>query len=273
MTSDLFAIKLNDYEQLIGAIADNADTRIKGSLRLGVIYCHHCGEDCPMDVAIYEFGTTMAYELMQKELKKPAEELTEDAEPAIFSYRCVNCDTRFAVLLYMSFKGPELAIFPNSFGGLSTPSTPPEVAFYLDEAYSSQNVGAFSAACSMYRAALHQILEGHGLSGKLNVKIVALEKQITEKTAPKWAYRLNAKVLTVLKKIGDAHMHAGENTKAEILSSEDISNIQGAFRFLLNLIYERPKEELARLARLKEILGNATHGTADPPSTENTGSA
>jgi hypothetical protein len=88
---------------------------------------------------------------------------------------------------------------PSTYGGLSTPNTPPPVAYYLDQAHRARSVGALSAAAAMYRAALDQILFEQGFTeGTLGPKIGALEK-----ANPRWLANLDPAYLTVIKQIGD----------------------------------------------------------------------
>jgi hypothetical protein len=82
--------------------------------------------------------------------------------PSVFLVRCRQCESGFTALIYGGANGPALALFPECEGGLTTPHTPPAVAYYLDQAARAQAVGARSAAVAMYRAALEHLLFDQG---------------------------------------------------------------------------------------------------------------
>lgn len=107
--------------------------------------------------------------------------------------------------------GPELAVLQSCRGGLTTPQTPPAVAYYLDQAQRAQSVSARSAAVAMYRPALEHLLYEQGYKkGMLGTKLTDLEKDIAAGTAPKWAAELDTEFLALLKELGNASIHPND---------------------------------------------------------------
>ena len=92
--------------------------------------------------------------------------------PALFSMVCLQCGTQHTALVHLGPDGYELAIFSAERGGFSTPSTPSNVSYYLDQAHRAESVGATSAAAGMYRSALEMLLYEQGYkNGMLGQKI------------------------------------------------------------------------------------------------------
>jgi hypothetical protein len=105
----------------------------------------------------------------------------------------------------------------------------------------------------MYRSALDKFLEGEG---KLEKRIEELGNQVKRGKAPRWAKTLNHDVLTLLKEIGDTHMHANELSKLESLDSAKLHRVQGLMSYLLKQKYEREPERAASLTKVKAALSN-----------------
>jgi hypothetical protein len=124
---------------------------------------------------------------------------------------CVQCDTNFTAVIYDGPDGRSLALLPSTYGGLTTPHTPPGVAYYLDQAQRSQSTGANSAAVAMFRGALEHLLFEQGFTkGTCGTKLIDLEKAVAAGTAPKWANELDGEFLQVMKKLGDGPIHPGD---------------------------------------------------------------
>lgn len=204
----------------------------------GTLHCPKCGDSRRMHMAV---------------LLKP--DRTALDPPILAMLTCVQCDTFFTAVLY---RGPEgrlsLAVLPSTYGGLTTPHTPPGVAYYLDQAQRSRAVGANSAAVTMFRGALEHLLFEQGFKdGMCGKKLADLEAAIGAGKAPKWAMELDAEFLRVMKQLGDGALHPNdgnvENQKA--LDGALIAKLTHTFQMLLFVIYELPHEKQKRLDGLK----------------------
>ena len=188
--------------------------------------------------------------------------IAQQLTPMGFTLTCVQCNTVFTALL---FRGPdryELAIFPTVRGGLSTPHTPPNVAYYLDQAQRSESAGAFSAAMAMYRAALEHLLhEQHFTVRMLGPKIAALEAAINGDQGavapPRWARDLDPRFLNIMNRLANAAIHPavdGDVSGQAILDSQLLQQVKITFAEMLLLVYERDHETKERLAALEAAL-------------------
>jgi len=180
---------------------------------------------------------------------------TYGSRPPIFAIlRCGQCDTTFTAVAYDGPSGPALAVLPSTNGGLTTPHTPPGVAYYLDQAQRSHSIGANSAAVAMFRGALEHLLFEQGFKdGMCGKKLADLEKAIVAGTAPKWANELDTEFLKVMKKLGDGSIHPnnGDVSKQQKLDNELIAKVRHTFEMLLFIVYEIPLQKMDRLAALK----------------------
>ena len=175
--------------------------------------------------------------------------------PSLLSYHCVQCKSNLTGVIYAGPGGPALALFSAVPGGLATALTPKPVAYYLDQASRSHSVGANSAAVSMYRAALEQLLFEQGYQkGMLREMIAALEKELLSNSAPKWATELNTEYLTVIKDLGNGSIHpnGGDVTLQEAFDADLIAKIEATFQALLYLVYELPGKKDEHLSALKK---------------------
>jgi hypothetical protein len=123
-------------------------------LRSGRMHCTTCSREMTMSVSTMSSSYGM-YE--QNRVLTP-----RDLARALFTYECVECQSKWTVLTYPGPQGVSLAIFGQSLGGLSTPNTPEPVAYYLDQAYKAGGASANTAAVAMYRAALEHLLFQQG---------------------------------------------------------------------------------------------------------------
>ncbi len=183
-----------------------------------------------------------------------AGDVIEQLTPSLFEFSCVRCETKFTVVLYRGPDGPALAVLPSCRGGLTTPHTPPGVAFYLDQAHKSESVGAYSAAVAMFRGALEHLLFEQGYkTGMLNAKLAKLEADIRSGSAPKWALELDIAFLQVLKDLGNGSIHPndGDVRKQAALDGGLLLRVKEVFLYLLFLVYEAPHQKAAALAALQ----------------------
>jgi hypothetical protein len=171
--------------------------------------------------------------------------------PTTLVFGCLQCRLKLCALVYWFLGEPALAVFPEQFGGPSTPHCPAGVAFYLDQAARSHAAGANTAATAMLRTAAEWLLEDQGFShGMLGTRVASLEKALANGSAPKWASELEKEALTVLKDLGNMPLHtkSGDLTKQAQFDERLYGNARAVFAYLLEIIYERP-------ARVRSMLG------------------
>jgi hypothetical protein len=136
---------------------------------IGTLHCPKCGDSRRMDIGVL--------------LKRSG---SSAAPPLLAILQCVQCDTSFTAVVYKGPEGDSLAVLPSTYAGLTTPHTPPGVAYYLDQAQRSQATGANFAAVAMFRGALEHLLFEQGYKeGMCGQKLADLEKAIAAGTAPK----------------------------------------------------------------------------------------
>lgn len=177
----------------------------------------------------------------------------DDPTPALFVARCVQCDHILTLLVHPGPAGIEVVALPEAYGGVTTPSTPPEVAYYLDQAARSMAVAAFTAAVVMYRAALEHLLLEQGYDQKmLGPKIEAL---LNDQSAPSWRDQLDAEYLRVIKDLGNAavHTNGGDVTKQHAFEAKLVREVEALFAELLDVIYEQQTKKEDRLAVLRKL--------------------
>jgi hypothetical protein len=160
--------------------------------------------------------------------------------------------------MYNGPTGPALCLLPSGYGGLATPHAPDSVKFYCDQASRAASVGAYTSAVAMLRPAVDIVLELHGFKQKwLGDKLAALEKAISNKTAPPWTQQYDHEFLIALKQLANDALHTkaedvsalAENQDEELYRHSEISIAQ-----LLDVIYERPEREKVRLAKLRSAV-------------------
>lgn len=228
--ADLDQIK--DFKSAVYMLGPGAGRRNAGTL-----HCPKCGDSRRMDIYV-------SY--------KPS---PGGADPPLLSkLTCVQCDTVFTAVLYQGPEGESLAVLPSTYGGLTTPHTPPGVSYYLDQAQRSRAVGANSAAVAMFRGALEHLLFEQGFTdGMCGKKLVDLEAAVKAGKAPKWAYELDGEFLRVMKQLGDGAIHPNDGNVdgQKVLDGDLIARLTHTFQMLLFLIYELPHEKQKRLDGLK----------------------
>jgi hypothetical protein len=257
---------LNDLDHFIGLCVLNSGVFSHtggygfqgGMFEADGMYCPGCGDIRRVRVwarspvrSTYSDGLNLA--------DTDTDKIAGQLAPAVFTFICVQDDTRFTALL---FRGPdafELAIFPMVRGGLATANTPKAVAFYLDQAQRAQSAAAKSAAVAMYRAALeHVLFEQNFTRRTLGAKLEDLGKAIVAGAAPKWALELDPAYLTVINKLANAAIHPGDGdvTAQATFDTEILMQLEIAVGVLMDVIYEREHKDKARLAALQAALTN-----------------
>jgi hypothetical protein len=158
-----------------------------------------------------------------------------------YRFRCLQCRLEMAVLLYRSPNGPALVQLSDQYAGANA-HTPVAVAYYLDQAHRSHSVGANSAAVGAYRSAIENLLFAQGFEGMLKQQIVELDKQITAKSAPAWAFRVDPEYFELIRQLGNTAMHpnGGDITVQANLDADVVRNIGQVIEELLDVIYVQP---------------------------------
>jgi hypothetical protein len=213
-------------------------------------FCPSCGATRHMDLeALYWPGEVAVEHTRRFEFEVAAN------VPSLFELACVQCHSTIVVLLY---RGPAddvgVAAFPRTYGGLSTPKTPPGVAYYLDKARRAQAGGANSAAVAMYRAALEHMLFGHGYTDRMLGR--KLEAISADPNAPEWYRSLNPAYLEVLGKLGNAAIHPNDGNveRQATLNRALLAVVRQLFVELLEAAYERQDRDAARLSEMQDAL-------------------
>jgi hypothetical protein len=222
----------------------------------GDLYCGRCGGPRRVRINVFYSWVRQGNGSLtppQGDEEADRRRAIEELVPTLLLASCLQCGSRFSFVVHLSPTGPAVVVLPQHYGGLSTPHTPPEVAYYLDQAQRAQSVGAFSAAVAMYRSALEQFLHEQGFDARMvGPKLGQLEKAIEEGSAPKWALELDPDFMSVINALGAGSLHANEgdiNLQAEL--DVDLLRLLGeTFDELLTVVYER---EHTRRERLKEL--------------------
>lgn len=273
MLSATLVVVLDDLNEFVAAclsdlnfmsVYDDAIT----TLVAGDLYCGRCGG--PRRVEIERLWS-MPVEGRRSGLDygNHSRPVAEQLVPSLFHLTCVQCSGQFSAVVYMSPQGPALAVLPDHYGGLSTPHTPPEVGYYLDQAHRSRSVGANSAAVAMFRSALEFILYKAGYEKRmLGPKIGELEEAIKDGTAQKWARDLDTNFLRIIKKLGDGGIHPNDGN-IEVQAAFDTAlliALDVTFAELIFSIYEQEHDKGERLATLTAAL-DILDGTTAPAET------
>lgn len=193
---------------------------------------------------------------MQKQPEDNAAFLTKLA-PSLFSVICLQCDCESIIVLHERDRALTMLMLPSKGRGVATPHTPDGVAFYLDQAARSHAAGANTAAITMFRSAAEWLLEDQGYKQRmLGPKLSALEADIQNGTARKWATQIDPEFLGVLKTLGNTatHTNNGDLAKQEALDVGLYRAVEETFVEVLDLIYEGPAKTAERLAAMKKAL-------------------
>jgi hypothetical protein len=181
--------------------------------------------------------------------------------PAIFDYRCIQCDARWTALMYNAGASPGFLVLPKQETGIATPHCPTSVRYFLDQAARAHTVGANSAAVAMFRSALECLLIESGFGkGDINKQLQSLEAKITTGTAPQWASNLDHLFMDILRRLGNMAVHAnsGDVSLQAHLDDELYNLVELTFVELLHRIYEEPVDRGGRLAKIKDRLNPAS---------------
>ncbi len=187
---------------------------------------------------------------------KPSEEITFQNLPIIHIATCLQCQAKTILILYQGPEVLELTVLHDTYGGCVTPNSPQEVKYYIDQAFRAKSVNALSASMAMYRSALEWALYEQGYqNGMLGGKILALEKEINDGKAPKWAMDMPPVLLKAIKDIGNGaiHTNGGDITKQKEIDKTLIELVDVVFAELLDVVYEQPLRRTGNLSKLQNI--------------------
>jgi hypothetical protein len=176
--------------------------------------------------------------------------------PYLLQYTCLQCGCEFTAVLDRVGDTKRITILPRRDGGITTPHTPPAVAYYLSQAYLSQILGAYSAAVAMYRAAAEYLLFGQGYTVRmLGPKLAALEADRGTGKGPAWLRDLDPAYLRVLNDLGNAAIHpgAGDISKPSAIDAQLVRSVEATILELLDTVYEIPHKRQARLTGLQAV--------------------
>jgi hypothetical protein len=219
----------------------------------GEMYCPSCQDVRRMEITPISQGQVVKYLWNQNVFGQGLNPAT--LNPSTFVLQCLQCETRFSVLLYMGPTGANIAIFPTSVGGLATQNTPKDVAFFLDQAYKAQAGGATTAAVLMYRAALEQLLTDQNYSKKnITDKIKDLEVDIQNGSGPTWVHNIDSEFLRVIKDLANEgiHVNSGDTSTLAALDERLLAELHIVFVDLLDEVYEKPIRKADKLKLLKQ---------------------
>ncbi|MCO4101468.1 MAG: DUF4145 domain-containing protein [Gemmatimonas sp.] len=251
---------LDDLNTLVRIIASLSGVNPMNSN--GGLHCMSCGDVRRMTVTAPNGTGGKWTKAIARALPEDASEddrlreLRRMVTPSIVEMKCTQCYEPVLALLYRTMGEDRLAIIPRSYGGASTPNTPREVAYYLDQAHKAHSMGANTAAVGMLRVALEHVLHGQGFEdGQLGRKLGDLEKRLQNGNAPKWAENLDIEEVTNLKDLGNAALHSnnGDISVQDAFDSKTFRICSAIISDLLEAIYERPAKLLSRKTYIADV--------------------
>jgi len=154
---------------------------------------------------------------------------------------CHQCKHWSYFLFYTKDGKRELAVLHDTNGGISTPHTSENVAYYLDQAFKCKSIGAYSASMAMYRAALDCLLLDIGFKGSLKDKIAKLE-QMKQEEMPIGLRDLDSEMMDVIRNLGNGAIHPndGDIAKQKLIDMHLIAVVDVVFVDLIDSVYEGP---------------------------------
>jgi hypothetical protein len=245
---------MTSEEGLIGALTDNwgadPDRRPDPQPTYSGTFCAQCGD----------FRRTKLELLRWSPWWSPtgvAELTAGDGRASVFRLECLQCEHE-TVLVAAGVTG-ELSVVPSTWSSVSTPNTPAEVSDSLEQAERARFAGAHSAAITMYRRALEQILVNLGVQGgSLGQRIAEVLRQ---EDPPAWVKGLDPDDLRLIQRLGNAASHGDTGPdRVELLNRSAVLAVRGLFADLLSLVYEKPKTRSAAREKLREVLDSLGRG-------------
>jgi hypothetical protein len=249
---------LSTFDGLVEATADEFQAIIGGKIvnGFGQLYCPQC----------QRYSRVSAFILSDRDPMHTRWQNTAGREesaraallPSAWVFSCLQCQAVFYAMAFKGLHGPEVVLFSNVAGGLTTPHTSKAVAYYLDQAARADSAGAKSAAVVMFRSALEHVLFESGYTGGMcGAKLGALQNDVEAGKGPRWARELSVDDLSVLNKLGNAAVHpnGGDIGVQSAFDEGLLIAVSVTFSALLDAAYERPKAEERRRQRLAAALG------------------
>lgn len=218
-------------------------------------WCPDCSGVRRMSVQALHWQTSLGD--VQIRMSSRTVRFDPDDLPSVFLLKCVQCRMAIIVVAYVGPTGPTTVALPESLGGLGTPATPEPVGYYLDQAARAQSIGALSAAVTMYRAALEQLLFEQGFtSGMLHAKITALEDS---QSPPAWRDALAPEFMRAVKDLGNAAIHpnGGDIGRQAAFDAALLRQVHALFAELLDRVYEQPGRQAQRLDAIRRAAGGS----------------
>lgn len=215
-------------------------------------FCPYCGGVRKCELSNMTFNNYYTYS--EKDMA-----VFRNPLPYVYEARCLQCDHRAVLVIYEAAEQEEMAVLRDTYGGCITPNTPDEVKYYIDQAFRSRSVGAYSAAMTMYRSALEWVIHDQGYTnGMLGKKIGDLQNDISKGTAPKWTMEIGTDFLEAIKEIGNGaiHTNGGDISKQKEIDKDLIEVVDIVFAELLDKIYEQPSRSNKNLSRLQQVVAH-----------------
>jgi Domain of unknown function (DUF4145) len=221
-------------------------------------FCGRCGDSRRMRLVADDDRCQRLNPRHIEGTRRTLEQLESDTDPVafalagpppLFGATCLQCQTRLSLVVDA---GPpaEVVVLGSRGSGLATQHTPAAVAYYLDQAYRARTRGAFTAATTMYRSALEQLLQeqgfnGRGLADRINAAIAG---------QPPWIERLDDELMNALRSLGNRAVHGsrGDLSAQAVFDRKVALDIEHLFLDVLQEIYELPVQRDARRQRFRD---------------------
>ena len=166
------------------------------------LYYSTCSE--LRNTAVKNLHTNLNSNKIERIIKESRYKDDAPLSPSLWEVTCLQCKSKSYLFIYTNINGQQIIHLSETINGVSTPNTPYEVSYYLDQVHKSKIIGANSVAVVMYRTALEHLLYNQGYTkGMLNTKINELENGINSGTAPRWALNLDVEILKIIKDLGN----------------------------------------------------------------------
>jgi hypothetical protein len=243
-------------------------------LLLGEVLCSTCGELRRVQVeALYlppGFGWKAPPETLPVDPYTPAQDRPPHT-PALLLVWCPQCQTKFTLVVHDSASGWDVLLLADRPGRAGTPHTPPEVAYYVDQAERAKRAGAMSAALAMYRAALEALLHQQGFEQRhMSEKISAVREEKGSGSARPWVAEVDDVALEMLKKLADGtlHLDGGDVARQAAIDADLLRSVELVVSALMHSVYETGAAHAEARSRMQQALrhlrGRAPEGEREP---------
>lgn len=184
--------------------------------------------------------------------------------PPLLRAVCLQCTYAITLLVALIDRQPQVIALHGGGGGLATEHTPKGVAYYVNQAYRAQSIGANSAAVTMYRSALEHLLHEQGFQAKRLVD--QIDALLAADPGPPWRTHLDEDHLHILRKLGNlaVHVNDGDVGRQHALDATLVHEVHVVFVELLDEVYEQPAKRAARKAKLQAAFEAPATGEGEP---------